>query len=358
MSAERDASRTSTPAEGGTSEPDGTPPGAPASTPGPSAPSESPRSPSSTDAEPSANPTDAHDDDTAPTAAQPSAPRNAEPSAGPTHAPSTTPTAAEPSARDAAAAAAAHAAMPATDVASATPPFPPREPERTVSPLGPLRAIGWLFAFGILVAGILVGAVVYRMVTPEPEPEQVVRVVRESPDVIVAVRDLARLQTAEYHVERVIDMSERQSRFFGLVDTADEILLVAAADVTAGVDLTRMADGDIMIEPDERRATITLPHAEIFSAHLDNERTYVHTRNTGALAARSDHLETQARREAESSLRASAEEAGILERAETNAERAIATLVRSLGYDEVVVRFADDEPADDSPDPDVEIATQ
>lgn len=208
---------------------------------------------------------------------------------------------------------------------------------------GPLRALGWIFVVGLLSAGLLVGALLYRLLAPEPEPETRVEVLRESPDVIVAVRDLARLETARFHMERVIDLRDRQSSLFGLVTATDAILLVAAAEVSAGVDLTRMSDGDIVLEEREgrRSARILLPAPEVFDAHLDTERTYVHTRDTDPLAQRGDHLETRARQEAARSLRASALEGGILERARENAESTIRTLVEALGYDEVSIEFAD-----------------
>ena len=176
----------------------------------------------------------------------------------------------------------------------------------------------------------------------EPEPTETL-VVRPTADVVVAMRDLARLESSSYHVERVIDLSSEQQRFGGLLRAEDSILLIAAADVVAGVDLAQMQDGDVVIEPEARRATITLPPVEILSARLDNDRTYVHRRDTDLLARRRDSLETDARREAERTLRQAAIDSGILDRAERNAERTVEALVRSLGYDHVDVRFRDRE---------------
>lgn len=215
----------------------------------------------------------------------------------------------------------------------------------------PRAGVGPALRGAAMVLLVLVGACaggaavrgVALMLTPEPEPEQVIEV-RPTADVIVAVRDLARLQTAEFHVERVIDMTSRTRRVFGLVEAEDSILLVAAADVTAGVDLTEIRDGDFDLEPDASRVTITLPPVRIFSARLDNDRTYVRDRNTDLLARREEQLETQARQEAERRLRAAAIEAGIEERARRNAAQTIETLARSLGWREVVVRFR--EPAE------------
>ncbi|MFT5353423.1 MAG: hypothetical protein ACI9KE_000621 [Polyangiales bacterium] len=218
---------------------------------------------------------------------------------------------------------------------------PPKEAPFRESPrLGPLRALGWLFVFGLVAGGVLVGALAYRMLAPPPEPIETI--IRETPDVVRAVQDLARLESARMHMERVVDLRDRGSSLFGLVETEDAILLVAAADVSAGVDLTRMQDGDVVIEPDIQRATIVLPPPEIFEARLDNEHTYVHTRETSALAEPSSQLETRARQEAERTLRTSALDAGLLERARQNAKSTIEVLVRSLGFDEVRVRFSDE----------------
>jgi hypothetical protein len=138
-------------------------------------------------------------------------------------------------------------------------------------------------------------------------------------------------------MERVIDLTEKQSQLFGLVETEDAILLVAAADVRAGVDLAKLGPADVVVDIEKRTARITLPPAEILSTALDAEKTYVHTRKTGVLARRRENLETRARQVAERTLAEAAREAGILARAEENATRAVRELVRSLGYERVVV---------------------
>ena len=191
----------------------------------------------------------------------------------------------------------------------------------------------------LAVAGVLgatIAVLVQRVGEPPPAPPGVV-VVRPSPAVVVAVRDLARLEGASFHMERVIDLREQQSRFFGLVTAEDAILLVAAGDVTAGVDLTELRAGDVVADPATRVARVTLPPARVLVTRLDSQRTYVHTRRTDALAERRESLETRARQEAERTLETAALEAGILDRAQRNAERTVGALVKSLGYDNVTV---------------------
>ena len=200
-----------------------------------------------------------------------------------------------------------------------------------------------LVALGValLVGGVLLGVVGARRLAPTlpsvPPLSSSVTVTRPTPSVLSKIHDLKRLESVSFHMERVIDLTEKQSKLFGLVQTEDAILLVAAADVRAGVDLAKLGPNDVVVNLDARTAKVTLPPGEIFGSALDGEKTYVHTRKTGVLAQRRENLETRARQEAEHTLVEAAREAGIIARAEENATRTVAELVRSLGYVEVDV---------------------
>jgi hypothetical protein len=161
---------------------------------------------------------------------------------------------------------------------------------------------------------------------------------RSTPSVVTAVRDLSRLETVEYHVERVIDLRDQQSLLFGLIRTEDAILFVAVGQVTAGVDLAELRDEDVVVDREAGTAEITLPPARVLTTRVDNERSWVYARVTGALARRDEELETNARREAERTLERAAIDLGILARAQANAERTVSAFVRSLGYTSVTVR--------------------
>jgi uncharacterized protein DUF4230 len=206
-----------------------------------------------------------------------------------------------------------------------------------VSP-APLLAL-----LGTLGAGLLVGVFASKSCAPPSLPvipplSSSVTIVHPTPNVLLAVKDLARLESASFHMERVIDLTDKQSLLFGMVQSEDAILLVAVADVSAGVDLQQLKAEDIVADPLEKRVAITLPAPEVFHAELDNSKTYVHTRRTGALANRKENLETRARQEAEHSLIEAALEAGLLGRASDNARRAVEGLVRGLGYSQVEVK--------------------
>jgi hypothetical protein len=191
----------------------------------------------------------------------------------------------------------------------------------------------------VALAGLVgFGLALRRPALSVPPMSSVSSVVHPLPNVLLAVRDLSRLESVSFHMERVIDLTEKQSRLFGLIEGEDAILLVAVADVTAGVDLAKLGAGDVEVDEKLHRAVVKLPPAEIFHAALDNQRTYVHTRRTGLLAHRQEALEARARSAAEQALLDAAREAGILKRAEESARRAVERLLRSLGYDTVEVR--------------------
>lgn len=196
-------------------------------------------------------------------------------------------------------------------------------------------------ALAVLAAALslVLGFAAGKRARPEPEPAAK-QELADTVVVLVAVRGLARLEGVSFHMERIIDLKEKQPRLFGLLEVEDQILLVAVGDVVAGIDLHRLRDGDVVLEPRERRVRLTLPPPEILSARLDNERTYVHTRNTDLLADRVEEIETRARQHAEQSIREAALQAGILERAKHSTQQTLSALVRSLGYDVVEVVWA------------------
>jgi hypothetical protein len=146
------------------------------------------------------------------------------------------------------------------------------------------------------------------------------------------VRSLARLETIQFSLEKVITAEIGQNNLKALF--GDKLLFVAHGEIIAGVDLAKLHPDDIRIEG--KVLYIRLPDAEIFTSRLDNEKSYVYNRETGILTHGDVNLETEARKTAENELRKSALKDGILELAKTNAENYLIRLLRGLGYPEVI----------------------
>ncbi|MEO7330958.1 MAG: DUF4230 domain-containing protein [Minicystis sp.] len=211
-------------------------------------------------------------------------------------------------------------------------PSPPRRGAAILWWLIPATALLGLVAIGVLIA--------VRLQSPLLPPASTsVTVVRPSINVILSIRDLARLETNTFHLERVVDLSDQQTRLFGLVEAKDAILLVAVGDVVAGVDLQKLRDADVTADMEKKSVTVKLPAPEIFSTTLDNAKTRVFLRKTDTLAQRHEDLEERARREAAAGMEKAAREGGILDRARGGAEKAVRSLLRSAGFEEIIIEW-------------------
>lgn len=161
--------------------------------------------------------------------------------------------------------------------------------------------------------------------TPTIRPDPVT-IVRE-------VRSLARLETIQYTVEKVITAESNQGPFGFLI--GDQLLLVAHGVVIGGVDLAELEPDDVWLD-EGGRVYLRLPPAEILVVALDNEDTYVYDRDTGLLTKGNIALEAEARRAAEDEIREAAIEDGILAQAQLNAESFLFRFLRSLEYGDVI----------------------
>ena len=151
--------------------------------------------------------------------------------------------------------------------------------------------------------------------------------------VILQIRSLARLETAQYTIEKVITAESGQGALAPLF--GDRLLFVAHGQVIAGVDLSRLGENDLIVTP-EGRVTLIMPAAEIFVTTLDNDKSYVYDRQTGLLTKGDINLETLARQAANDEIRKAALEDGILELAQMNAQTFIEHLLKSLKFTEVL----------------------
>jgi len=145
---------------------------------------------------------------------------------------------------------------------------------------------------------------------------------------ITEIRSLARLETIQYSIEKVITAEQGQGTFGFLF--GDKLLFVAHGTVIAGIDMAKL-------QPDNMRYEggvlyVTLPPAEVFIATLDNDKSYVYNRETGILTQGVTDLETLARQSAEQEILKAATEDGILAQAQTNAEAFLIKFFAALGF--------------------------
>jgi hypothetical protein len=149
---------------------------------------------------------------------------------------------------------------------------------------------------------------------------------------IQEVHSLARLETIQYSVEKVITAETGQGPFGFLF--GDRLLFVAHGTVIAGVDMSKVSPDDMKLV--DGVLHVRLPPSEIFVATLDNDKSYVYDRQTGALTKGDQNLETAARQAAVEEIRKAAEDDGILESAQQNAQTYLGGFFSALGYPNAV----------------------
>ncbi len=174
---------------------------------------------------------------------------------------------------------------------------------------------GWVFIIGFLVILLLIGAtfvwVVYttldRAVTPVQSltgelATQVSSVMNPTPTILPSpltlirdIRSLARLETIQFTVEKVITAESNQGvwgKLFG-----DKLILVARGRVIAGIDLSKVGADDLELR--DGILILSMPEPEVFVTALDNKKSYVYDRDTGLLTKGDVNLESSARAAAE-----------------------------------------------------------
>ncbi len=209
----------------------------------------------------------------------------------------------------------------------------------------------WILVIGVLVilvvaaAGIVISIqrITQNAVQPVSEmtrdlSTQVARILHPTPTIlpdpvtiINQIRPLARLETIQYTVEKVITAEVGQNALAPLF--GDRLLFVGHGYVTAGIDLEKLGSQDLVLE--DGMIKVQLPEAEIFNATLDNDKSYVYDRETGLLTHGDVNLETAARQAAEDQIRQAALDDGILVQAQANAESFLESLFNKLGYSQV-----------------------
>jgi hypothetical protein len=150
--------------------------------------------------------------------------------------------------------------------------------------------------------------------------------------IIHDVRSLARLETIQYSLEKIITAESGQGPFGFLF--GDRLLFVAHGYVIAGVDMNKFTPAHLSVKNEV--LYVQLPDAEVFVATLDNEKSYVYDRDTGLFTHGDVNLETTARQAAEELIMEAALEDGMLRQAQVNAENFFWRLFANLGYPEVI----------------------
>jgi hypothetical protein len=197
-----------------------------------------------------------------------------------------------------------------------------------------------VLALVIVVLGVAIGVGIGRFDFAERVPligpllqERPARTTT-SPVVVEGVRGLDQLAPVRVTESIIVTRESASDNALDRLFSGEKVLLVASGNVEAGVDLGELGEDDVVVRDDT--VTIRLPEPEVLSASLDEDKTEVYDRDYAPLNLRpDDDLVEEARATAEERIEAAARENGILDTAQTNAERSVRAFVEALGFREV-----------------------
>ena len=152
---------------------------------------------------------------------------------------------------------------------------------------------------------------------------------------VLAIKEMSELASVEYVVTKIIKATDNKT-WFKLGER--KILISCRATLTAGIDLSKIAEKDIEI--DTKNISLVLPHARLLLLNIKPED--VKTEYEGVTAFRSGF--TSAERDAlaaqgEKHILNSIDSLGILQTAEINTSLILNNFLRRLGYEKINIHF-------------------
>lgn len=215
---------------------------------------------------------------------------------------------------------------------SANPPTLEREQRKTRLSLGIF--VGAFSA--IVVIGIAVwsatGVGLLRLMGLSGRGGTVISV--SQPTVVRQIQQLQRLETVNFTMDKIIS-GERDNPYLPKFLAGDRLLLVVHGEVIGGIDLAKVQPRDVAVSG--RAISLHIPQAEIFSTRIDNAKTRVYSRDTGLFSSPDPNLESEVREAAEQQLQQAALQDGVLKTAEQNAQSTLASMLKGLGFEQVVI---------------------
>jgi hypothetical protein len=167
---------------------------------------------------------------------------------------------------------------------------------------------------------------------------------RSQPPLLVQLSDLAEYRAATSNFELVIDL-ENDVKFLPDFVAGERSVMVAAGEVDAKVDFSRLTEQNIIVSADRKQVTVHLPAPEIADPRVDNERTEVVSRQRGVFTRIGGVFSDQPVNDkklyvlAEEKLRTAAEASKLKELAEKNTRSMLDAFLRSLGFEQITIVF-------------------
>lgn len=168
---------------------------------------------------------------------------------------------------------------------------------------------------------------------------------RSAPPVLTQLRDLSDYHAASGEFEVLVDF-EKDVKWLPSVIAGERVFFVGVGSVDATVDFATLGDQAVSMNAARTEVTITLPEPTLTKAVVDPERSHVANRDRGFLNRLSGVFTDNPTSEQElyqlagTKITDAAAASDIQKRAEDNTRNMLYSLLKTLGFQKVDVRFA------------------
>jgi Protein of unknown function (DUF4230) len=165
---------------------------------------------------------------------------------------------------------------------------------------------------------------------------------------IYEIREIGELSTTEYTIGKIVRLEDTLTRWDSWTELPEfgerQLLMSCKAKVKAGVDLSKVKDGDIIVEG--KTIQITVPPAQITSFSMDPSEIHTVMESVSGLkSAFTQSEKNKFLKQGEEAIKNQLGETKILQEASENTEAFLVNFYKQLGFDKVVVnhKSIDDE---------------
>lgn len=161
-----------------------------------------------------------------------------------------------------------------------------------------------------------------------------------SDTVVTQIRNLSRVETVSYTLEKVINYDQDANSIWHFLGNHTK-LFVVHGEVIAGLDLSSLSKNDVNIN--KKSITINLPPPQILVTTLDESKTRVYDSNSGVYGLWNEGLDANTElhilAQAKTSLHDDACSEGILQKAAANAKTQFTAFLTSLGFTTITINI-------------------
>lgn len=209
------------------------------------------------------------------------------------------------------------------------------------------RARRWPLVVAAALVLVLAAALVrsLHVVDWPPNPFAERTTDRSGAVLLQSIQDLSRYEGAAGSFQVIVDLAH-EARFLSPVVKGDRTLFVAVGTVDAYVDFGGVGAKAVTTNKARTTATITLPHARLERANLDQKHSHVVAEQRGLLDRVQSFLGDDPDRQhqlytlAQQKIGDAAKSSKLAAQCERNTRVMLTGMLRSLGYTSVTVRYA------------------